>query len=210
MNKSGRRLRQLECPIAGSIGHRVALKHAVKKDNPRVVWWQLRCHDGDRVSAGASHKGRGGDKAAKVCDVRVQKDITPCHASACPACEDTLCDSRSRREGNKGGGCAVGVGRQAFVDTTGDGNGFTRLKPLAYQRYAAAGSGLKRRAIEEHPCRVVISDRRRTGIGALFGKSEVLETAPPWQGGGNMIVDVTFEKTIYATAPAPEKELWLF
>jgi len=40
-----------------------------------------------------------------------------------------------------------------------------------------------------------------TGIGALYGKSEVLEHMPPWQGGGNMIADVTFEKTIYQAAP---------
>ncbi|MGB8014198.1 MAG: family 2A encapsulin nanocompartment cargo protein cysteine desulfurase [Terriglobales bacterium] len=41
-----------------------------------------------------------------------------------------------------------------------------------------------------------------TGIGVVYGKSEVLENTPPWQGGGNMIVDVTFEKTVYQSAPA--------
>jgi cysteine desulfurase / selenocysteine lyase len=41
-----------------------------------------------------------------------------------------------------------------------------------------------------------------TGIGALFGKAELLDTLPPWQGGGNMISDVTFEKTTYQAAPA--------
>ncbi|MGV8712462.1 MAG: family 2A encapsulin nanocompartment cargo protein cysteine desulfurase [Nitrosomonas sp.] len=41
-----------------------------------------------------------------------------------------------------------------------------------------------------------------TGIGALFGKLDVLNAMPPWQGGGNMIQDVTFEKTIYHSAPA--------
>jgi cysteine desulfurase/selenocysteine lyase len=41
-----------------------------------------------------------------------------------------------------------------------------------------------------------------TGIGALYGKADVLETMPPWQGGGNMIRDVTFEKTSYNGAPA--------
>jgi cysteine desulfurase/selenocysteine lyase len=41
-----------------------------------------------------------------------------------------------------------------------------------------------------------------TGIGVVYGKSEVLEDTPPWQGGGNMIVDVTFEKTVYQTPPA--------
>ena len=40
-----------------------------------------------------------------------------------------------------------------------------------------------------------------TGIGALWGKREVLEDMPPWQGGGNMIADVTFEKTIYQPIP---------
>jgi cysteine desulfurase/selenocysteine lyase len=40
-----------------------------------------------------------------------------------------------------------------------------------------------------------------TGIGALYGKPEVLENMPPWQGGGNMIEDVTIEKTRYHPAP---------
>ena len=40
-----------------------------------------------------------------------------------------------------------------------------------------------------------------TGIGALFGRAEVLEHMPPWQGGGNMIADVTFEKTVYQPPP---------
>jgi cysteine desulfurase/selenocysteine lyase len=40
-----------------------------------------------------------------------------------------------------------------------------------------------------------------TGIGALFGKLDVLDAMPPWQGGGNMISDVRFEKTTYQAAP---------
>jgi cysteine desulfurase/selenocysteine lyase len=40
------------------------------------------------------------------------------------------------------------------------------------------------------------------GIGVLYGKSEVLEEARPWQGGGNMIADVTFERTRYQKPPA--------
>ncbi len=40
-----------------------------------------------------------------------------------------------------------------------------------------------------------------TGIGVLYGKPEVLAAMPPWQGGGNMIADVTFEKTIYQPPP---------
>jgi cysteine desulfurase/selenocysteine lyase len=40
-----------------------------------------------------------------------------------------------------------------------------------------------------------------TGIGVVYGKDAVLEQMAPWQGGGNMIADVTFEKTIYQGAP---------
>jgi cysteine desulfurase/selenocysteine lyase len=40
-----------------------------------------------------------------------------------------------------------------------------------------------------------------TGIGALYGKTEVLDEMPPWQGGGNMISDVTFEKTTFNPPP---------
>jgi cysteine desulfurase / selenocysteine lyase len=41
-----------------------------------------------------------------------------------------------------------------------------------------------------------------TGIGVLYGRSELLDTTPPWQAGGNMIADVTFERTVYNPAPA--------
>lgn len=40
-----------------------------------------------------------------------------------------------------------------------------------------------------------------TGIGVLWGKRSVLEDMPPWQGGGNMIADVTFEKTVFQPLP---------
>jgi cysteine desulfurase/selenocysteine lyase len=40
-----------------------------------------------------------------------------------------------------------------------------------------------------------------TGIGALYGKKHLLEAMPPWQGGGHMIEDVTFAKTVYKGAP---------
>jgi cysteine desulfurase/selenocysteine lyase len=40
-----------------------------------------------------------------------------------------------------------------------------------------------------------------TGIGVVYGTSEALEEAQPWQGGGNMITDVTFERTLYREPP---------
>ena len=40
-----------------------------------------------------------------------------------------------------------------------------------------------------------------TGIGVLYGKASLLEAMPPWQGGGDMILSVTFEKTKYNHLP---------
>jgi len=40
-----------------------------------------------------------------------------------------------------------------------------------------------------------------TGVGILYGKSKYLEAMPPYQGGGDMIKSVSFEKTIYADPP---------
>ncbi|AFY61733.1 family 2A encapsulin nanocompartment cargo protein cysteine desulfurase [Synechococcus sp. PCC 6312] len=40
-----------------------------------------------------------------------------------------------------------------------------------------------------------------TGIGVVYGKEDLLNATLPWQTGGNMIVDVTFEKTVYHQAP---------
>lgn len=40
-----------------------------------------------------------------------------------------------------------------------------------------------------------------TGMGVLYGKKELLEAMPPWRGGGEMIKEVTFEKTTFADLP---------
>ncbi|GBD32019.1 Cysteine desulfurase [bacterium HR33] len=41
-----------------------------------------------------------------------------------------------------------------------------------------------------------------TGIGVLYGRAELLEEMPPYQGGGDMILSVSFERTTYAPIPA--------
>jgi cysteine desulfurase/selenocysteine lyase len=41
-----------------------------------------------------------------------------------------------------------------------------------------------------------------TGIGVLFGRAELLERMPPWQGGGGMIASVTLERSTWAEPPA--------
>ena len=41
-----------------------------------------------------------------------------------------------------------------------------------------------------------------TGIGVVYAREELQEIMPPWQGGGNMIKNVTFEETSYAAPPA--------
>ena len=42
-----------------------------------------------------------------------------------------------------------------------------------------------------------------TGIGALYGKKQLLDAMPPWQGGGHMIKDVALERTVFN--PPPER-----
>ncbi|MCF1369708.1 SufS family cysteine desulfurase [Burkholderia cenocepacia] len=39
------------------------------------------------------------------------------------------------------------------------------------------------------------------GIGVVYGKRAILDDMPPWQGGGNMIADVTFERTVFQPPP---------
>ncbi|HVO22207.1 MAG TPA: aminotransferase class V-fold PLP-dependent enzyme, partial [Candidatus Margulisiibacteriota bacterium] len=41
-----------------------------------------------------------------------------------------------------------------------------------------------------------------SGVGVLYGKKALLDEMPPWQGGGNMIQRVTFEKSTFADPPA--------
>ena len=41
-----------------------------------------------------------------------------------------------------------------------------------------------------------------TGVGALYGRADLLNAMPPYQGGGEMIRSVTFEKTLYNVIPA--------
>ena len=40
-----------------------------------------------------------------------------------------------------------------------------------------------------------------TGVGVLYGRQELLEAMPPWQGGGDMILSVSYEKTTYNALP---------
>ncbi len=40
-----------------------------------------------------------------------------------------------------------------------------------------------------------------TGVGVLYGKAKHLEAMPPWQGGGDMILSVSFDKTVYNNLP---------
>ena len=40
-----------------------------------------------------------------------------------------------------------------------------------------------------------------SGVGALWGRAELLDAMPPWQGGGDMIASVTFEETLYKEIP---------
>jgi len=59
--------------------------------------------------------------------------------------------------------------------------------------------------VQEYDCDFYVFSGHKlfapTGIGVVYGKADVLDATPPWQSGGNMIADVTFEKTLYQPPP---------
>jgi len=59
--------------------------------------------------------------------------------------------------------------------------------------------------VQEYDCDFYVFSGHKlfapTGIGVVYGKEELLNSMRPWQGGGNMIKDVTFERTTYQSAP---------
>lgn len=61
-------------------------------------------------------------------------------------------------------------------------------------------------AVRELDCEFLVFSGHKlygpTGIGVLYGKQRLLEAMPPWQGGGDMIASVSFERTTYAPPPA--------
>jgi cysteine desulfurase/selenocysteine lyase len=70
---------------------------------------------------------------------------------------------------------------------------------------AAQGGGHLPINVQEFGCDfLAISGHKMcapTGIGALYGRAEILNAMPPWQGGGEMIVSVTLEKSSFKKAP---------
>jgi cysteine desulfurase/selenocysteine lyase len=109
-------------------------------------------------------------------------------------------------------------GRTRFVSATQVSNAVGTIVPVAELIHIAHAGGVPvlidgAQSVAHLPVNVTALDADffvfsghkifgPTGIGALYGKSELLETAPPWQGGGNMIADVEFGRTLYQKAPA--------
>jgi len=71
---------------------------------------------------------------------------------------------------------------------------------------AAQGAAHSKISVKELDCDFLAFSAHKiygpTGVGILYGKNEVLETMPPWQGGGEMIDKVSFEGTTFAPPPA--------
>jgi cysteine desulfurase/selenocysteine lyase len=109
-------------------------------------------------------------------------------------------------------------GRTRFVSLTQVSNALGTIAPAAEMIRIAHDRGVPvlvdgAQAVSHFPVHVgaldadffVFSGHKifgPTGIGALYGKSALLEAARPYQGGGNMIADVTFERTLYQGPPA--------
>ncbi|GHU54394.1 hypothetical protein FACS189442_0560 [Spirochaetia bacterium] len=107
--------------------------------------------------------------------------------------------------------------RTRFVSATHVSNALGTVAPVAEMIQIAHANGVRilidgAQSISHMPINVTALDAdlfvfsghkifAPTGIGALYGKADVLEAARPWQGGGNMIADVTFERTLYQGPP---------
>jgi cysteine desulfurase/selenocysteine lyase len=107
--------------------------------------------------------------------------------------------------------------RTKFVSATHVSNALGTVTPIAEMIAIAHAHGVRilidgAQSIAHIPINVTALDAdffvfsghkifAPTGIGAVYGKSELLEAARPYHGGGNMIKDVTFERTIYNPAP---------
>jgi cysteine desulfurase/selenocysteine lyase len=108
--------------------------------------------------------------------------------------------------------------RTKLVALTQASNSLGTIQPVAEMTYAAKRYGARvlidgAQSVSHMPVNVqeigcdffVFSGHKifaPTGIGAVYIKEELLEILPPWQGGGNMIKNVTFEETTYNEAPA--------
>jgi len=108
--------------------------------------------------------------------------------------------------------------RTKFVSVTHVSNALGTITPVREMIQIAHGNGVRilvdgAQSVAHTPLNVseldadffVFSGHKifgPTGIGALYGKADVLEEAKPYQGGGNMIKDVTFERTVYNPAPS--------
>lgn len=107
--------------------------------------------------------------------------------------------------------------RTKFVSATHVSNALGTVTPIAEMIAIAHAHGVRilidgAQSIAHIPINVTALDAdffvfsghkifAPTGIGAVYGKSELLEAAKPYHGGGNMIKDVTFARTIYNPAP---------
>jgi cysteine desulfurase/selenocysteine lyase len=107
--------------------------------------------------------------------------------------------------------------RTKFVSVTHVSNALGTITPVREMIQIAHGNGVRilvdgAQSVAHTPLNVseldadffVFSGHKifgPTGIGVLYGKTDVLDFAKPYQGGGNMIKDVTFERTIYNAPP---------
>src|SRR5580765_3386234 len=70
---------------------------------------------------------------------------------------------------------------------------------------AAQSAGHRPIDVQEIGCDFLVFSGHKmcgpTGIGVLYGRQEVLEAMPPWQGGGEMILNVDFQKSTWKHAP---------
>lgn len=166
--------------LSGEIGEGDSILISALEHHSNIVPWQMLC---ERTGS--------------------QLNVIPCH-------DDGTLDQEAYRS-------LLEAHRVKLLALTWISNAFGTVNPLAEMIPAAKDAGAlvlidAAQAVAHGPIDVgqlgadflVFSGHKiyaPTGIGVLWGRSEVLDRLPPWQGGGEMIKEVRFEKTTYNDLP---------
>ncbi|MCK6490221.1 MAG: SufS family cysteine desulfurase [Planctomycetes bacterium] len=168
-------------------------------------WGRSRLKPGDQVLV------TGMEHHADIVPWQVTAPITGAELVACPLLDDGSLDEAAFDRLLASGRVKL-VGLVHIANSLGTVNPVRRLAAKA----RAAGATVLIDAAQSAPhvpldvatlgCDFLAFSGHKvygpTGIGVLWGRGEVLESMPPWRGGGEMIERVSFERTTFAAPPA--------